>query len=92
MRKLLPFICGALLLPLAGCGQDGGKLAPVRGRVFYRGKPLPGGTIVFTPDPSAYKQLAANPLGEASNSTPAVSNGQLFIRTAGHLWCIEEAK
>jgi len=40
----------ALLLAAAGCGQDDPALAPVRGRVFYKGSPLPGGSIVFTPD------------------------------------------
>src|SRR5207249_4096885 len=42
--------CGALALLAAGCGQRETPLAPVSGRVFYRGQPLPGGTIVFTPD------------------------------------------
>ncbi len=32
-----------------GCGR-GDKLTPVHGHVFYRGQPLAGGTIVFTPD------------------------------------------
>jgi hypothetical protein len=43
--------CGAVLVTLAvfGCGQDD-ALTPVHGRVFFHGKPLPGGTIVFTPD------------------------------------------
>ena len=36
---------------LAGCSRPDGELAPVQGQVFYRGRPLPGGTIVFTPDP-----------------------------------------
>jgi hypothetical protein len=49
-----------------------------------------GTTYVFAADPSSFKLLAKNALGEASNSTPAVSNGQLFLRTAGHLWCIGE--
>jgi hypothetical protein len=40
-----------LLLLLIGCGRSGGSLATVQGQVFYRGKPLSGGTIVFTPDP-----------------------------------------
>ncbi len=40
----------ALLLGASGCGQGGPKLSPVRGTVYYRGAPLPGGTIVFTPD------------------------------------------
>jgi len=48
-----------------------------------------GTTYVFAADPTGYKQIAENPLGEPSNSTPAVSNGQLFLRTAKHLWCVE---
>jgi hypothetical protein len=39
-----------LLGLLAGCGQSEPALAPVQGRVLYRGQPLAGGTIVFTPD------------------------------------------
>jgi hypothetical protein len=35
----------------AGCGQEDQALAPVRGRVFFRGEPLSGGSIVFTPNP-----------------------------------------
>lgn len=42
--------CGLLLAFLVlGCGRNE-KLTPVQGRVFYRHRPLPGGTIVFTPD------------------------------------------
>jgi len=49
----------------------------------------PGVTYVFAADPAGYKQLAANDLKEPTNSTPAVSDGQVFLRTAGHVWCIE---
>ncbi|QOV88565.1 PQQ-binding-like beta-propeller repeat protein [Humisphaera borealis] len=49
-----------------------------------------GTTYVFAADPTAYKEIAQNPLGEASNSTPAVSDGQMFLRTAKHLWCVEQ--
>jgi hypothetical protein len=48
MRSFL--LCGCLLLAAVGCGRPV-KLAPVSGRVSYRGRPLAGGTIVFTPDP-----------------------------------------
>jgi hypothetical protein len=43
--------CGSLLAALAvlGCGQNE-QQTPVGGRVFFHGQPLPGGTIVFTPD------------------------------------------
>jgi hypothetical protein len=53
MRSCLVRSCVAvaLLLPAAdGCGPDEPALAPVSGRVFYKGAPLPGGSIVFTPD------------------------------------------
>jgi hypothetical protein len=48
-------IRSALLVTLAvlltGCGSSApGPLVPVTGTVAYRGQPLPGGMIVFTPD------------------------------------------
>jgi hypothetical protein len=50
MRGVLPICCWGLLL-LASCGPSAPKLAPVNGQVFFRGRPLPGGTVVFAPDP-----------------------------------------
>jgi len=34
--------------------------------------------------------LAMNDLGEPSNATPAISYGQIFLLTDGHLYCIAE--
>jgi hypothetical protein len=39
-----------VLLVLVACGSGTPKLVPVRGKVFYQGAPLHGGSIVFTPD------------------------------------------
>ena len=44
--------CLAAWLGLAGCRPAGEQLAPVKGKVLYRGQPLQGGTIVFIPDSS----------------------------------------
>jgi hypothetical protein len=45
------FLIGAVgLLLLSGCGVEQPKLAIVHGKVSHDGAPLPGGTIVFTPD------------------------------------------
>ncbi len=49
-----------------------------------------GTTVVFAPNAEEFESLAENPLGEPSNSTPAFSDGEIFIRTSGHLWCIAE--
>src|ERR1043166_4648641 len=37
-----------------------------------------------------FELLAMNDLGEPSNATPAISGGQIFLRTDGHLYCIAE--
>src|SRR5262245_37798980 len=44
----LPVFMGLALL--AGCERGPEPLVPVTGKVFYRGTPLPTGTVVFTPD------------------------------------------
>jgi hypothetical protein len=40
------------LLLTAGCQRGPETLTPVKGKVTYRGAPLPAGTIVFVPDGS----------------------------------------
>ncbi|MEQ1850225.1 MAG: PQQ-binding-like beta-propeller repeat protein [Chthoniobacteraceae bacterium] len=45
--------------------------------------------VVFSASPEKYEQLAVNSLGDGlTNSSLAVSDGQLFLRTHRHLWCI----
>jgi len=50
-------------------------------------------TVVFAASPT-YEVLAVNSLGngESTNSSLAISNGEIFIRTFKHLWCISEKK
>jgi len=47
-----------------------------------------GETVVFKAGSKAYEQVAHNKIGEKTNSSIAVSDGQLFIRTWEGLWCI----
>jgi len=49
-----------------------------------------GTTHVFLPNPERLELVAANELGEASNSTPAFSDREIFIRTFEHLYCIAD--
>ncbi len=55
------------------------------------------GRIYFTDDDgityvikagSTYELIAENRLGDRCFTSPAVSQGQIFVRTAGYLWCI----
>jgi outer membrane protein assembly factor BamB len=50
-----------------------------------------GATIVFRANPEKYEELAQNKLDESSNSTIAISDGEIFLRTAEHLYCIAES-
>ena len=47
-----PLLTAVLLVLIAGCGvQAPSPETVVRGQVLYRGEPVAGGLIVFTPDP-----------------------------------------
>ena len=51
-----------------------------------------GDTIVLKASPT-FEKVAVNPLGDGlTNSSITVSNGDIFIRTQKHLWCIGAAK
>lgn len=47
------------------------------------------GTVYVVAAEKEFKLLAKNALGEKSLASPAVADGALFIRTAGHLWRFE---
>jgi outer membrane protein assembly factor BamB len=46
------------------------------------------GTTFILSAGDEFEVLGKNALGEECHATPAVSDGQLFIRSAAHLWCI----
>ena len=46
-----------------------------------------GVITVIKPGP-VFERVAQNPIGEKMNASPAISNGQLFLRGEKHLFCI----
>lgn len=80
---------GKELWKARGLGPDHwGSIVSADGRLYVTNQK--GTTVVFAPNTEKFETLAENALGEPSNSTPAFSDGQIFIRTNGHLWCIAE--
>ena len=69
-------------------GESWGSLVLAAGRLYVTSRR--GVTSVFRPDPGKFELLAANDLGEPSNATPAISDGQIFLRTDAHLYCIAD--
>jgi outer membrane protein assembly factor BamB len=66
-------------------GSSWGSMVHAGGRLYVTTQP--GETIVLAAKPT-FEVLSRNPLGERSQSSPAISDGQIFLRTYGHLWCI----
>lgn len=50
-----------------------------------------GDTFVLRAAPK-FEVIATNPLGELANSTPALSDGEIFLRTHTALYCIAESQ
>jgi outer membrane protein assembly factor BamB len=67
-----------------------GSMVHANGRLYVLMRN--GETLVFAAKPE-YELLAVNKLsGSETNSSLAISKGEVFIRTFKHLWCIEAAK
>lgn len=69
-------------------GQHWGSMIFADGRLYVTGQT--GITRVLAANPERYEVLAENDLKEGSNSTPAASDGDLFLRTFAALYCIGE--
>lgn len=78
----------ALWQDAAGGGVYWGSLVLGAGRIY--GTNQKGRTVVFKPNPEKFELLASNDLNEACNATPALSDGDLFIRTHAALYRLSE--
>lgn len=65
-----------------------GSIVEAAGRLYVTNQR--GDTVVIVPNPEKLEVLAVNKLGEQSNSTPAISDGDIFLRTFKAVYCISE--
>lgn len=79
---------GKVLWRERGAGNTWGSVVLAAGRAYVTSQN--GTTTVFKPSSAKFEPLSTNELGEHCNATPAVSDGELFIRTFKSLWCIAE--
>jgi hypothetical protein len=70
-----------------GSGVTWGSMVHADGRFYLLMRNAD--TVVLAANPK-FELLAVNKLGggESTNSSLAISNGDIFIRTFKHLWCI----
>ena len=57
------------------------------GMVYFTSKE---GIIRVVRSSAAFEMLAENDMGETIVASPALSNGQIFLRGEKHLFCIQE--
>lgn len=76
--------------PRTSEGPHWGSLVLADGFLYVTGQN--GITRVFKPNSASYEHVAENDLGEHSNSTPAFSRGEIFLRTWNALYCVSQAK
>ena len=67
-----------------GRGGNWGSIAQVAKRLYVTN--TSGQTLVLEAQKDG-KLLATNPVNEMTRSSPAFSNGQVFLRTHKTLWC-----
>jgi outer membrane protein assembly factor BamB len=74
-----------------GSAVTWGSMVHAEGRLYVLMRN--GDTLVFKASPK-YELITTNTLssGEQTNSSLAISDGEIFIRTFRHLWCISEKK
>lgn len=70
-------------------GNNWGSMVAAEGKLYVTNQS--GDTLVLAASPK-FELLATNRLGEHVNASIAVSQGELFIRTYKHLWCIGAKK
>jgi outer membrane protein assembly factor BamB len=68
-------------------GKIWASLIEVDGRLYVTNQK--GTTYVIAANPEKFELLAENRLDDGGNSTLAVADGQILLRTFGHLYCIE---
>ncbi len=73
---------------LPGAGKSWGSFVLSGERIYTLSQA--GDSVVFKAAPEKFEVLAQSDIGEHTNSSLAVSDGEIFIRTWEGLWCISK--
>jgi hypothetical protein len=73
-----------------GMGGDYASAVIADGKIYYVSR---GGDIYVLSAGADFEQLAVNRVtsdSEDFSATPAISDGEIYIRSSGHLYCVAE--
>jgi hypothetical protein len=80
-------VVGTAILP--GCGSNRMPTAPVRGEVWYKGKPLSSGAVLFQPDKGPVAQGLIQSDGTFRLSTYSANDGAVLGPHHVQIACFE---
>jgi hypothetical protein len=87
--------CGALVcsvLVLAGCGSGKLQTAEVNGKVTYKGKPVPQGTVTFIPEAGGPPATGEIKNGSFSMTTYSTGDGAILGKHKVVIAAMEDMK
>lgn len=70
-------------------GTFTGSPVAADGRIYF---PTEEGRVYVVQAGPEYQELAINDMGEVVMTTPAISEGTLFVRSLRHLWALEQPR
>jgi outer membrane protein assembly factor BamB len=70
-----------------GKGGNWGSVTHIGGKLYVTNQG--GQTLVISANPD-FEVLTTNPVNEMTRGSPAFTDGQVFLRTYEHLWCLEK--
>lgn len=73
---------------LPGAGKSWGSFVLAGDQIYTLSQA--GDSVIFKASPEGFEPIEQNNLGEETNSSIAISDGELFIRTHEGIWCIAE--
>ena len=68
-----------------GKGGNWGSVTLVGGKLYVTNQ---GGETLILSAKTDFEVLTTNPVNEMTRGSPAFSDGQVFLRTYAHLWCL----
>jgi hypothetical protein len=69
VSRFLFLSCGLFAVSLLGCEKSGPKMVPVEGKVTYKGKPVPRGSVSFFANNKKGNQSMEVPIGTIEDGT-----------------------
>ena len=92
MSRTMPLIASLVALIICGCGPKHPPVAPVKGQIFYQGKPLQFGSVMLQPTAGPPARGVIQPDGTFELSTYGDKDGAIIGQHVVRIVCVESQR